>query len=97
MRLSGIDKMYLDLIEKENFLWRGYSAGICVLYDSLKYIQFVDNPGDFPYVGSNEIIWEGLKRFDFGLLPHFESDYGDWRQSIWKYEDVLSTNGYLKY
>lgn len=96
MRLSGFDKIYLDIIEKENFLWGGYSAGICVLCDSLNYIEFVDDPYDFPYIGSNEIIWEGLKRFDFGLLPHFESDHEDRRQSIWKYKDVLSTNGYLR-
>jgi dipeptidase E len=53
----------------------GYSAGICILCDSLKYIQQVDEPNDFPYEGISETIWEGLGVFNCGLLPHYDSDH----------------------
>jgi dipeptidase E len=75
MKLSGFDKIFYELKFRKDFLYGGYSAGICVLCDSLKYIQNVDNPNDFPYKDSKEIIWEGLNVFRYGLLPHYNSDH----------------------
>lgn len=77
MRLSGFDKIYEDLRKSKDFVWGGYSAGICVLSDSLKYIQIVDDPYYFPYDEISETIWEGLNLFSYGLLPHFESDHDE--------------------
>ena len=56
MKLSCFDVIFRELSNKKQFLYGGYSAGICVLCDSLKYIQNVDNPNDFPYAGIHEII-----------------------------------------
>ena len=38
MKLSGFDIVFDELKSRNNFLYAGYSAGICVLCDSLKYI-----------------------------------------------------------
>lgn len=75
MILSGFDNLFTDLKLRKGFLYGGYSAGICILCDSLKYIQSVDNPNDFPYQDSKEIIWEGLNVFSYGLLPHYDSNH----------------------
>jgi dipeptidase E len=75
MRLSGFDVLFSDLLQRTDFLYAGYSAGICVLCDSLKYIQNVDRPNDFPYPEHRETIWEGLGVFNYGLLPHYDSDH----------------------
>lgn len=75
MHLSGFDNLFNSLADRKDFLWGGYSAGICILCDSLKYIQNVDNPNDFPYTGCTQAIYEGLNVFHYGLLPHYNSDH----------------------
>ena len=75
MRLSGFDRIFPDLRLRKDFLYGGYSAGICVLCDSLKYIQNVDNANLFPYSLNKEVIWEGLNVFSYGLLPHYRSNH----------------------
>jgi dipeptidase E len=75
MKLSGFDILFSELRSRNNFLYAGYSAGICVLCDSLKYIENVDDPNFFPYEASKQVIWEGLNVFNYGLLPHYNSDH----------------------
>jgi dipeptidase E len=75
MKLSGFDNIFGELRARRNFLYAGYSAGICILCDSLKYIQNVDDPNDFPYPENKETIWDGLGVFNCGLLPHYDSDH----------------------
>lgn len=75
MSLSGFDELFEELKHNKDFLYAGYSAGMCVLCDSLKYIEMVDNPNDFPYPESTTAIWDGLGVFNFGLLPHYNSNH----------------------
>ncbi|MCL3781388.1 hypothetical protein EMN47_13440 [Prolixibacteraceae bacterium JC049] len=75
MKLSGFDNIFKELQNRNDFFYGGYSAGVCILSDSLKYIQHVDNPNDFPYDGISETIWEGLNLFNYGILPHYDSDH----------------------
>ncbi|WP_405207190.1 Type 1 glutamine amidotransferase-like domain-containing protein [Aquimarina sp. LLG6339-5] len=75
MKLSGFDNIFKELQKRDDFFYGGYSAGVCVLSDSLKYIQFVDNPNDFPYKEITEIIWDGLNLFNYGILPHYDSEH----------------------
>lgn len=74
MKLSGFDRIFQELKMREDFLYGGYSAGVCVLCDSLKYIQSMDDPYDFPYAENNETVWEGLGVFNYGILPHYETE-----------------------
>ncbi|HWZ03531.1 MAG TPA: Type 1 glutamine amidotransferase-like domain-containing protein [Mucilaginibacter sp.] len=75
MKLSGFDNLFDELRKRRGFLYAGYSAGICILCDSLKYIQIADDPRDFPYHENKETIWDGLGVFNYGLLPHYDSDH----------------------
>ena len=75
MRLSGFDILFDELRSRNDFLYAGYSAGICILCDSLKYIQHVDDPDFFPYQSIKKAIWEGLHVFNYGLLPHYHSNH----------------------
>ncbi|WP_435139263.1 Type 1 glutamine amidotransferase-like domain-containing protein [Formosa sp. A9] len=75
MKLSGFDNIFTELQKRADFFYGGYSAGVCILSDSLKYIEFVDDPNDFPYKEIKETIWEGLNLFDYGILPHYDSDH----------------------
>ena len=75
MKLSGFDSIFEELKERDDFVWSGYSAGICILCDSLKYITQVDDANNFPYNGITEVIYDGLGIFDFALLPHYKSNH----------------------
>ena len=75
MRLSGFDVICQELSKNKEFLYAGYSAGVCVLSKSLKSLFIVDKPYDFPYPEITEPIWEGLGFFDYDFMPHYDSDH----------------------
>lgn len=75
MKLSGFDEIFQELRAKEDFLYGGYSAGICILSDSLKSIENVDEPNNFPFEGINQPIYEGLGVFHYSFMPHYDSDH----------------------
>lgn len=73
MYLSGFD-IYLKTIEKNpNYLYIGYSAGICILAKDMHGLEMCDDPNINPY--GIETIWEGLGYFDYLFLPHYKSDH----------------------
>lgn len=74
MRLSGFDEIIKNM-ERDDFLYGGYSAGICVLAPDFKGLQQVDDPYANPYKESEDIIWEGLGILDYLILPHYKSDH----------------------
>ena len=73
MQLSGFDLLLDELVEAD-FLYGGYSAGVCVLAPRLDGLQQVDDPGPTPYPNSS-VIWEGLGILDYLVLPHYQSDH----------------------
>ena len=73
MRLSGFDFL-LDELAGADFLYGGYSAGVCVLAPRLDGLQHVDDPEVSPYPDS-PVIWEGLGVLDYLVLPHYQSDH----------------------
>ena len=75
MKLSGFDELFTNLKSRNDFLYAGYSAGICILSDNLKPIDQVDEPFSFPYDGISEPIYNGLGVFNYILLPHYDSDH----------------------
>lgn len=73
MRLSGFDAVFRD-VTATDFLYGGYSAGICVLAQSLDGLQHVDDPTAQPYLES-QVIWDGLGLLDHLILPHYKSNH----------------------
>lgn len=78
MKLSGFDDIIKEIneISKMNdFVYSGYSAGICILAPTLEDLQIVDNPKIYPYKEIKETIWEGLGILDYMIFPHYKSDH----------------------
>ncbi len=75
MRLSGFDELFTNLIKRDDFLYGGYSAGICILSETLKSIDVVDDAKNFPYSQIKEGIYEGLGVFKYSFMPHYDSDH----------------------
>lgn len=75
MKLSGLDDILKDLLKKDNVLYGGYSAGVCVLAPTLKGMELVDDPNVKPYYSQKETIWDGVGILDYIIVPHYKSDH----------------------
>jgi dipeptidase E len=75
MSESGFDKIIKEKNNDLNFIYAGYSAGICVLSPTLQGIEFVDDPNIVPKGYKAEIIWDGLNIINDILVPHYRSDH----------------------
>lgn len=73
MQLSGFDEFLKKQINSPNFLYSGYSAGICVLSPSLLGLELVDEPLN-PY-NNDEVMYEGIGLLDYVPVPHYKSDH----------------------
>ncbi len=75
MKLSGLDSILKDLAGQNiNILYGGYSAGTCILGQTLEGLNFVDDPDVNPY-DNKEPIWDGIGILDYTIVPHYKSDH----------------------
>jgi len=73
MYLSGFDEYIKSIEDNPNYLYAGYSAGICVLTKDMHGLDVCDAPNINPY--GIDTIWDGLGYFDYIFLPHYKSDH----------------------
>lgn len=72
MKMSGFDEILLELSKSRDYLYSGFSAGICVLAKDLHGIHLADEPEADPYQ-YGKIIWEGIGIIDYMPVPHFDT------------------------
>ncbi len=72
MKLSGFDNYLNDISKLDNYLYAGFSAGICVLAKDLHGIHLADKPEKDHYNYGN-IIWDGIGIIDYMPVPHFDT------------------------
>ncbi len=72
---TGMDVWLQEHRDDANFVYAGYSAGVCVLSPSLVGLETVDEPHLIPSGYKPEIIWEGIGLIDFAFAPHYQSDH----------------------
>lgn len=73
MRLSGFDQALADVAD-DDFLYGGFSAGVCILAPRLEGLQLVDDPDARPY-GAGDVVWDGLGILPYLVLPHYQSEH----------------------
>ena len=71
----GFDSIIQDLCRREDFIYAGYSAGVCVLGPTLHGIHLADDPDAVATGYAEGIIWEGLKLLPYCIAPHYKSDH----------------------
>ena len=74
-RESGLDKIIIERLENETFVYAGYSAGICILTPTLEGIHLADNPETIPEGYPDDVVWEGLGLLPFCIAPHWRSNH----------------------
>ena len=77
-KLSWLDEILAEY-EKNNpdFVYSWYSAWICILAPSLKWIDICDDSKVFPYPEIQETIWEWLWILSYSISPHYRSDHSE--------------------
>jgi len=75
MLQSGFDNLIKEKDKDPNFIYAGYSAGICVLSPTLHGLELVDDPNIIPQRYNPEIVWNGLDIVNFSIAPHYKSDH----------------------
>ncbi len=78
MHASGLDKILKELLDQDKIAYGGWSAGACIVADSLKGIQYGDRPSPSIVPASYPIkktIWSGLGLVDFIVIPHCNMDW----------------------
>lgn len=73
MYLSGFDEYLKTIDNNSDYLYAGYSAGICVLAKNLHGLDICDDPNINPY--GIDTMWDGLGYFDYIFLPHYKSNH----------------------
>lgn len=72
MKLSGFDNYLKEIASQPDYLYSGFSAGICVLAKNLHGIDLADDFLADPY-GYDNTIWEGIGLIDYMPVPHFDT------------------------
>ena len=75
MAQSGFDEILRQKNKDNNFVYAGYSAGVCVITPTLHGLEIVDDPNVIPAGYNPEVIWDGLGIIDFSIAPHYKSDH----------------------
>ncbi len=74
MKFSGFDEFIKSKSNDPSYLYAGFSAGICVLAESLIGTELTDDPNINPY-NNQAAIYEGLGLIDYMPIPHYKSDH----------------------
>jgi dipeptidase E len=72
---SGADTIIKELLEKDQIVYGGYSAGIDLISADLHGIELVDDPHVIPDNYESDIIWEGLGILPYTVNAHYKSDH----------------------
>ena len=73
---SSFDVVIKRMLGKDQLVYGGYSAGICILAPKLNGYELVDSVADIPTLCYKpEFSWEGLSLIDYSPLPHYDSNH----------------------
>jgi dipeptidase E len=77
MHRCGLSDILYSKLADEDFVYAGYSAGICVLTPTLEGIHILDKPEVQANGYPGQLPWEGLGIVPFCIAPHWRSDHRD--------------------
>ncbi|MDO8497600.1 MAG: Type 1 glutamine amidotransferase-like domain-containing protein [bacterium] len=75
MEESGFNKIIKEYRGKDELVYGGYSAGVCVITPTLKGTELVDDPVILPIGYKNQTIWDGVGLIHYSVAPHYHSNH----------------------
>lgn len=75
MKQSGFDDLIVDMLDRDDIVYGGSSAGAVVAAPTLRGIELLDDPTEVPAGYEAEPTWDGLGLIDYSIVPHFRSPH----------------------
>ena len=75
MHQSGFDTVISAMLDRDEIVYGGFSAGAVVAGPSLDGFEIMDDPGELPSGYVNEPVRDGLNLIDFAIIPHYRSPH----------------------
>ncbi len=75
MKQSGFDRVIIDVLDGDEIVYGGFSAGAVVAAPNLRGIELMDDPTAVPEGYDPETVWEGLGLIDHAIVPHYRSPH----------------------
>ncbi len=95
MFLSGFDEILKEFSDNPNYLYAGYSAGVCLLSKRLEAVAIMDEPDLDPYESDLPPIYDGIGFFDEAIIPHYRSNHRE--TSLAEEAVIFCSNNNLPY
>lgn len=75
MKQSGFDDVIVDMLDNDEIVYGGFSAGAVVAAPCLEGMHLMDDPDEVPPGYAPEVIWDGLGLIDHAIVPHYRSPH----------------------
>jgi dipeptidase E len=75
MEQSGFAPLIHAMLDQDEIVYGGFSAGAVVATPTLRGIDLMDSPSALADGYSSEVFWEGLGLVDFSIVPHYMSNH----------------------
>jgi dipeptidase E len=75
MKQSGFDDVITHMLDRDEIVYGGFSAGAVVAAPTLRGIDLIDDIAEVPAGYDPEPVWEGLGLIDYAIVPHFRSPH----------------------
>jgi dipeptidase E len=72
---SGFDNIILKRLAEDSIVYGGFSAGACVMGETLHGLELCDDALTVPSGYEEEVIWDGLGVLPYAIAPHYDSDH----------------------
>ncbi len=92
MKQSGFDKLIVPLVENDEIVYAGFSAGAVVATPSLHGLELVDDKDTVPVGYNKEIAWTGLHLVGKSIAPHYKSNHPE-SEAVNKAVEYFLENG----
>ena len=75
MKQSGFDAVISGMLDRDEIVYGGFSAGAVVAGPSLDGFELMDDPSELPPTYEHNPVREGLNLIDFAIVPHYRSPH----------------------
>lgn len=75
MKASGFDDVIIGMLDNDEIVYGGFSAGAVVAAPSLRGIHLMDDADAVPCGYDPETVWDGLGLIDHAIVPHYRSPH----------------------
>ena len=75
MHQSGFDRVIVEMLDRDDIVYGGFSAGAMVAAPTLDGVELMDDPDERPAGYDHGVVRHGLGLVGYSIVPHFRSKH----------------------